>query len=71
MNVENISVLILLYAARHNAWEVSCCSLFHTAFMAFGFPRDPFTLIGMGLNLFSSLDLLITCTLNPPDQPLP
>lgn len=70
MNIENISILILLHTTRHTVRGVSCPSLLLMAFVAFSaVPQDMFMLICMKLNLFSSLDLLITSKLNPSDQP--
>lgn len=61
---------MLLYTTRHIVREVSCPSLLLVAFVAFSLvPQDQFMLTGMKLNLFSSLDLLITSKLNPSDQP--
>lgn len=61
MNIETISILILLYTTGHIVREVSCPSLLLMAFVAFSVvAQDQFMLIGMKLNLFSSLDLLIT-----------
>lgn len=70
MNIENISILILLYTTGHTVREVSCPSLPLMVFVALSVvPQDQFMLIGMKLNLFSSLDLLIISKLNPSDQP--